>query len=370
MTTLLPTRERMYAALTARDPAFEGIFFTAVKTTHIFCRPTCRAKTPRLENVDFFPCATDALAAGYRPCLRCRPTELAPRPPALVARLREAVEHAPGGRLTDKELLALEIEPTTARRQFRRYYGVTFHAWQRARRLGLALGDVRAGRPLAEAGAERGYGSASAFRDAFSKTFGQPPGQARKAVQGDTASGGCLFESRYETPLGSMIALADERGLRLLEFADRRGLPREVENLRRRLRAAVVPGTNAHLQAIGRELAEYFAGRRQKFTVPLAPVGSDFQLRVWDQLCAIPHGETRAYAHIAAAIGQPRAVRAIGRTNGSNMLCLVIPCHRVIRADGALCGYGGGVWRKRWLIDHERGMIGQGNLALDQPRTA
>ena len=347
--TLLPTRERMYAALTARDSAFEGIFFIAVKTTRIFCRPTCRAKTPRLENVDFYPRAADALAAGFRPCLRCRPTELTPRPPALVERLRDAVERAPGGRLTDKELLALEIEPTTARRQFRRYFGVTFHAWQRARRLGLALGDVRAGGGVAETGAKRGYESASAFRDAFAKTFGQSPGAARN-------EGACLLESRYETPLGAMVALADERGLRLLEFTDRRGLPREVENLLRRLRAAVVPGTNAHLAAIGRELAEYFAGRREKFTVPLAPVGSEFQLRVWDQLCAIPAGETRSYAQIAAAVGAPRAVRAIGRANGSNALCLVIPCHRVIRSDGALCGYGGGIWRKRWLLDHERGM--------------
>lgn len=349
----LPTRERMYAALLARDPAFEGIFFTAVKTTHIFCRPTCRAKTPRLENVAFYPRAADALAAGFRPCLRCRPTEPTPRPPALVERLRDAVERARGGRLTDKELLALDIEPTTARRQFRRYFGVTFHAWQRARRLGLALGDVRAGNDLSKTGARRGYESASAFRDAFARTFGQSPGAARANT--DT---GCLLESRYETPLGAMIALADEHGLRLLEFTDRRGLPREVENLRRRLRAAVVPGTNAHLARIGVELEEYFAGRREKFSVPLAPVGSDFQGRVWDQLCAIPAGETRSYANIAAAVGVPRAVRAIGRANGSNAFCLVIPCHRVIRSDGALCGYGGGVWRKRWLLDHERRMQG------------
>ncbi len=360
---LLPSRERMYAALTARDSAFEGIFFTAVKTTHIFCRPTCRAKTPRLENIDFYFRAADALAAGFRPCLRCRPTEAAPRPPALVARLRDAVEAAPGGRLTDKDLLALAIEPTTARRQFRRYFGVTFHAWQRARRLGLALSDVRAGRALPATQTESGYESASAFRAAFTKTFGRTPGQARATSD----VGGCLLEARYETPLGAMVALADERGLRLLEFTDRRGLPREVENLRRRLRATVVPGTTAHLAAIGRELAEYFAGRRKKFSVPLAPVGSDFQLRVWDQLCAIPSGETRSYADIAAAVGSPRAVRAIGRTNGSNMLCLVIPCHRVIRSDGALCGYGGGVWRKRWLIDHERNMA---SAPAAQPRTA
>jgi AraC family transcriptional regulator of adaptative response/methylated-DNA-[protein]-cysteine methyltransferase len=343
---LLPPSETMYRALVDRDSSFEGIFFAGVRTTGIFCRPTCTAKKPARENVDFFATSSEALHGGYRPCLRCHPMDPDKRPPQLIERLRAEVERAPGGRLTDKELAAMAIDPSTARRQFKRHYGMTFQAYHRARRLGVALREVRRGGRVDQAKNGSGFESASGFREAFTKIFGEPPTTARTRLP--------MFAERIETPLGGVIAVADDKGLRLLEFADRRALETELSILRKRLRTNVVPGEHPHLEAIRSQLADYFSGRKLEFDVPLAPVGSDFQLRAWEILRSIPVGETRSYSWMAKYLGDENARRAVGRANGTNMICIVIPCHRVIRADGTLCGYGGGLWRKKWLLDHER----------------
>lgn len=336
----------MYRALARRDAAYEGVFFTGVKTTGIFCRPTCRAKKPKPENVEFFPTINEALHGGYRPCRLCRPMDSTRPVPPLVERLRRAVEESVEGRVADKELAAMGIEPSTARRQFQAYHGMTFHAYQRARRMGLALRDVKAGHPVIDVQLARGYESTSGFREAFTRIFGTPPRRA--------GTGHCLLAQRIETPLGTMLALADEHGLRLLEFANRRALEREIALLRRRLKCAIVPGSNATLEKTRRQLSRYFAGESLAFNLPLAPVGSPFQLRVWTELQKIAPGRTRSYVELARRLGIPKAPRAVGRANGSNMMSVVIPCHRVIRADGSLCGYGGGIWRKQRLLEHER----------------
>jgi AraC family transcriptional regulator of adaptative response/methylated-DNA-[protein]-cysteine methyltransferase len=343
---LLPPTETMYRALVNRDPSFEGIFFVGVRTTGIFCRPTCTAKKPARENVDFFASSSEALESGYRPCLRCHPMEPGKRPPGLIERLRAEVERAPGGRLTDKELTALAIDPSTARRQFKRHYGMTFQAYHRARRMGLALSEVRKGSRVDEARNGSGFESQSGFREAFTKIFGEPPTTVRTRTP--------LFAERIDTPLGAMIAVVDDEGLRLLEFIDRRATERELSILRRRLRTNVVPGEHRYLIAVRQQLADYFCGKRLEFDIPLAPVGSAFQLRAWKILQSIPVGETRSYSWMAERLGDENARRAVGRANGTNMICIIIPCHRVIRADGTLCGYGGGLWRKKWLLDHER----------------
>ncbi len=343
---LLPPSETMYRALVNRDPSFEGIFFVGVRTTGIFCRPTCTAKKPARENVDFFPTPGEALHSGYRPCLRCHPMDPDKRPPRLIERLRTEVERAPDGRLTDKELAAMAIDPSTARRQFKRHYGMTFQAYHRARRMGLALREVHKGARVEEARNGSGFESESGFREAFTRIFGEPPTTAKTR--------GGLFAQRIETPLGAMIAVADDEGLRLLEFIDRRATERELSTLRKRLRTNVVPGEHRHLTATRQQLDNYFSGKQLEFDIPMAPVGSDFQLRAWKILRSIPVGETRSYSWMAERLGDRNARRAVGRANGTNMICIVIPCHRVIRADGTLCGYGGGLWRKKWLLDHER----------------
>lgn len=347
----LPTRRTMYRALSRRDAAYEGVFFTAVKTTGIFCRPTCKAKRPHLANVEFFPTVTEALHGGYRPCRLCRPMDSSRPIPALVEKLRRTAEAASDGRVSDKDLVAMGIEPTTARRQFRAYHGMTFHAYQRARRMGLALRDVQGGAGVTDAQLKRGYLSVSGFRQAFARVFGAAPHAAKNAA--------CLLARRIETPLGTMLALADDSGLRLLEFVDRRGLERELVVLRQRLKCVIVPGVHPTLDAAERQIGEYFRGERMTFELPLAPVGSAFQLKVWRELGVIPVGTTRSYLEMARRLGVPRAPRAIGRANGSNMLALVIPCHRVINADGSLCGYAGGLWRKQRLLEHEQRHAGQ-----------
>src|SRR5207253_9484978 len=264
--------------------------------------------------------------------LRCHPMDPDQSPPKLIAHLRKEVDRAPGGCLTDKELAAMSIDPSTARRQFKRHDGMTFQAYHRARRMGLALREVRKGERVAEVRNGSGFESESGFRDAFTRIFGEPPTAAK-------AQGG-LFAERIETPLGAMLAIADDEGLRLLEFVDRRAMERELSILRRRLHTNVVPGQHRHLDAIRWQLADYFSGKNLEFDIPLAPVGSQFQLRAWKILQSIPVGETRSYSWMAKRLGDENARRAVGRANGTNMICIVIPCHRVIRADGTLCGYG------------------------------
>src|SRR5438132_1983921 len=329
MPELLPPPDTMYRALLDRDSRFEGIFYAGVRTTGIFCRPTCPAKKPERVNVDFFATPSEALHSGYRPCLRCHPMDPDQSPPKLIARLREEVDRAPDGRITDKELAALSIDPSTARRQFKRHYGMTFQAYHRARRMGLALSEVRKGSRVDEARNGSGFESESGFREAFTRIFGDPP-TAAKARQP-------TFVERIDTPLGTLVAVVDDKGLRLLEFADRRATERELSVLRRRLRTNIVPGEHRYLDAIRSQLADYFSGKKLEFDTPVAPVGSDFQLRAWKILRSIPVGETRSYSWMAERLGDENARRAVGRANGTNMICIVIPCHRVIRADGTLC---------------------------------
>ncbi len=349
----LPKPDEMFRAVLARDPSYEGVFVVAVKTTGIFCRPTCPAKKPRRENVEFFAGASEALHAGYRACKRCQPMSAgAGEEPEWVAHLLKRIDRQPEARLRERDLRAMNIEPARARRYFSRRFGMTFHAYARARRLGLALREVRGGRNATAAHLASGYNSVSGFRDAFSKAFGAPPGKASELTP--------AFARWLDTPLGAMLAIADDEGVRLLEFVDRRGLPREIELLRTRLRCAISPapaygnGTHRVLDQLQDELKRYFGGTLTTFRTPIAPFGSPFQFSVWQRLCAIPFGETRSYAAIAAEVGAAGSQRAVGTANGMNRIAIVIPCHRVVRSDGSLSGYGGGVWRKKWLIEHER----------------
>ncbi len=342
----LPAPGTMYRAFARRDPAYEGVFWLGVRTTGIFCRPTCRARQPRRENVEFFATPSEALHAGYRPCMKCRPLDHGNAPPPLVAKLLALVEREPSRRFRDSELAGFGIDASTARRQFKRYCGMTFQAYHRARRMGLALNDIRKGKTVLDSQLDQGFESGSGFRDAFNRLVGAAPSRASQV--------GVLHAQWLETPLGPMLAVADDRGLHLLDFVDRRGLERALAMLQKRLACRVLPGTHRYLAQIATELREYFAGTRTTFATPVLLTGSEFQQRVWRELLAIPAGETRSYAALAARIGAPKAVRAVGRANGDNRLSIIVPCHRVIGANGELTGYGGGLARKQKLLDLER----------------
>jgi AraC family transcriptional regulator of adaptative response/methylated-DNA-[protein]-cysteine methyltransferase len=336
----------MYRAVTRRDASYEGVFITAVRTTGIFCRPVCPAKKPRFENVEFYGSVRDALLAGYRPCRRCRPMQQNGDIPDWLVTLLDEVESDPAKRWRDADLRARAIDPSRVRRWFKANHGMTFHAYQRARRLGLALGRIRHGADLTLAAYDHGYESASGFRDAFGQLFGTTPGRSRKTD--------LLVLTRVPTPLGAMVAGATDDGLCLLEFADRPMIETQLKRLKRHLGCEMAPGDNRHIDHLAGELQEYFAGTLKEFSVPLITPGTEFQQLVWEKLREIPYGQTRSYTDQAKAVGQPAAVRAVGRANGDNRISIIIPCHRVLRADGSLCGYGGGLWRKKFLLDHER----------------
>jgi AraC family transcriptional regulator of adaptative response/methylated-DNA-[protein]-cysteine methyltransferase len=342
----LPARPEMERAYQRSDASYDGVFYLGVRTTGVFCRPSCPARKPRPENVEFFPDPAHAVSAGFRPCLRCRPLDH-DRAPAWVKRLLEAVDRRPDAPVRERDLRAMGIEPARVRRYFASRYGLTFAAYCRARRLARAFDRLRGGEEIDAAVFETGYESHSGFREAFRKAFGEPPGRVDDAA--------CIRIAWIDTPVGPMIAGASDAGVCLLEFAEPGRLERQVSALRRRYRSAVAPADHPHLTALRAELAEYFAGTRRAFSVPLDARGTPFEERVWRELLRIPYGETRAYADVARAVGSPAAVRAVGRANGMNRIAIVIPCHRVVNKSGALGGYGGGLWRKRRLLHLETG---------------
>ena len=340
-----PTTREMQRAWLTRDASYDGVFFLAVRTTGIFCRPSCPARKPQPRNVEYFPSPAAALHAGYRPCKRCRPLETDGRPPAWLRKIQRAQETEPSSRLRDDDLRALGIDPARVRRYFKQQYGMTFQAYDRARRMGLALNAVHNGSDIVMTAYDHGFESSSGFRDAFERTFGGPPGKRRHAE--------CAVAGMMESPLGPILAAATPAAVCHLSFADERDMQELGEDIRRLSGLAVVPGTNEHLDRLRAELGEYFTGRRRDFTVPLETHGTDFQLAVWQGLRRIPYGKTISYAELAKRVGRPDAQRAVGQANHRNPISIVIPCHRVVNASGELGGYGGGLWRKRWLLDLE-----------------
>lgn len=336
----------MYRALAERDGTFDGVFFAAIRTTGIFCRPTCSAKKPRPENVEFYPSVRDALVAGYRPCRRCDPMQPNGAAPAWIENLLQRVDEDPARRWKDADLRAAAFDPARVRRWFLRHHGLTFQAYQRARRLGLALGQLRQGEKWEGVGYTHGFESASGFHDAFTRTFDAAPNRATDLAP--------IVVTRLLTPLGPMIAGATPEGLCLLEFADRRMLETQLDRIRKWFRRPTVPGSNEHIEKVKSELDNYFTGKLTNFTVPLLLNGTDFQVSAWKELMRIPYGHTISYEQQARGMGRPGAQRAVGRANGDNRIAIVVPCHRVVKQNGDLCGYGGGLWRKKFLLDLER----------------
>jgi AraC family transcriptional regulator of adaptative response/methylated-DNA-[protein]-cysteine methyltransferase len=334
-----------YKALTNKDPQYEGLFFAAIKTTGIFCRPTCRARKPKKENVEFFPTAKDALANGYRPCKICRPLEYPDDTIKEVRPILREIESNPGSRITDYELTKRGIEPSKVRRWFLKNHGMTFHAYQRMLRINNALRNIKKGNKVIEAAYDAGYESLSGFQHSFRKTTSGKPSEIKNRR--------VLSFERISTPLGPMIAIGNDDGLYLLEFTDRRMLETELKQLEKYFNASILPGSNKHISELKSQLAEYFEGKRKQFDIPLKVFGTEFQRKAWDALIGIPYGKTRSYKKQAEIIGHPKAVRAVGTANGCNRIAIVIPCHRVIGENGKLTGYGGGLWRKQWLLDHE-----------------
>ena len=344
---LMPSRKAMERAFQQRDAEFDGLFLAGVKTTGIYCRPSCPARRPLRENCEYFATVEDAARAGYRACKRCDPASAGGSAPAWVARLLERLDSEGAGRLTGSDLAALGVDAARVRRWFQRHHGMTFAAFCRARRMGKSLDSLRRGESLDDVALGHGYESHSGFRDAFGRQFGRPPGSARDRA--------CITTRILESPVGPLLVGAVDDGVCLLEFSDPQRTARQVKVLEQSLGLTSIPGEHRWLTTLDLELKGYFAGALRSFSVPLVVRGTRFQESVWAALQGIPYGKTWSYEQLAERAGHPGACRAVGTANGRNRLAILIPCHRVVNKGGALGGYGGGLWRKRILLALERG---------------
>ncbi|MHA6263049.1 bifunctional transcriptional activator/DNA repair enzyme AdaA [Arenibacterium sp. CAU 1754] len=341
----LPDHETLYDALVRRDPDWDGRAFVGVTSTGIFCRLTCPARNPKPENCRFYDSVAACLDAGFRACKRCHPMTPQAQADPSVQSLLAALHADPSRRWREQDVAALGHDPSTVRRAFKRQFGCTFLDMARRLRMQAGLDTLSSGGRVIDAQLEAGFDSPSAFRDAFARHLGLAPGAFSKS--------GLLLADWIDTPLGAMIAVSDDRHLHLLEFLDRKALPGELRKLHRMVRGDIGFGRPAPTEQTAQQLREFFAGARREFSVPLALHGSAFAQSVWRALQTIPAGQTRSYSQIAEQIGRPDAVRAVARANGANQIAILIPCHRVIGADGSLTGYGGGLWRKQKLIEIE-----------------
>ncbi|OYW46564.1 MAG: bifunctional transcriptional activator/DNA repair enzyme protein Ada [Sphingomonadales bacterium 32-68-7] len=342
----MDSTELMQAAFAARDRSYDGRFVVAVTTTNIYCRPSCPARRPRPENTRFYASAEQAREAGFRPCRRCEPDG--------VTRDRAAVELAIdllrqadariGPRISLAELAAeTGYSPSHMQRVFTRATGLSPAAYARA------LREERARVALSTAGAvtgaiyEAGFESASRFYDSMEGKLGMTPSAWVRGGAGAT-----IRWAVVATTLGPMLVAATDRGVCRLSFDE------TAEDLAVRFpNADLVEGGEAFAELLARVI-EAVERPGAGHDIPLDVQGTAFQQRVWAELRRIPAGETRSYAQIAAAAGHPGAVRAAGSANGANAVAVLIPCHRVIRADGSLGGYAYGLDIKRELLERER----------------
>jgi len=353
-----------YAAITVRDPAADGRFFVCVRTTGIFCRPVCPARTPLARNVTFVGTAAEAVAAGFRACKRCRPDAI-PGSAAwsgTAASVRRALDLIDAGKLDDNPDRRAKVEDLgdglglgerQVRRLFAKHVGAPPVAVAQAKRLAAANELIDAGHlPLGEVALAAGFGSVRRFNELYRTVHGETPAARRARVTKGTPMH--LTLSRYGAPEADLLLVTDGDTLRALDFTDFE--PRMRTLLQRHYGTVTLTGGTVP-EMIAAALDAYFAGDLTALdAVPVATGGTDFQRAVWAALRAIPAGTTTGYGALAAALGKPGAARAVGLANGSNPIGIVVPCHRVIGADGTLTGYAGGVERKEWLLKHEGAM--------------
>ena len=340
MTDDTPEPDSCWSAVQRRDRAFDGRFVTGVLTTGIYCRPSCAARHPARRNVRFFATGAEARTAGLRACKRCRPDEVARDEAAVLAAI-DAIKAGDGATLA--ELAALTgYSPAHFQRVFARATGLSPAAYARALKEERARAALGQATRVTDAIYDAGYGSASRFYDDTKGRLGMDASDWRDGGRGRT-----IHWSVVDTSLGAMLVAATERGVCCLSFGE------GEDELRARF-------PQAELVAGGEEFRELFervaAAVERPGTgtdIPLDVQGTAFQQRVWQALREIPPGETRSYGELAAALGNPKASRAVGGANGANRIAVLIPCHRVIAADGGLGGYAYGTEIKRELLARE-----------------
>jgi AraC family transcriptional regulator, regulatory protein of adaptative response / methylated-DNA-[protein]-cysteine methyltransferase len=338
--------DERWTAVLRRDMSADGAFFYGVRTTGVFCRPSCASRLPRRENVDFFASADDARAAGYRECKRCQPGGL-PRELEIVNRACAALDADPQQRLTLAQLSdAVHVSPFHLQRLFKRVVGVSPRQYQAAQR-GAALRDaLQRGADVTRATVDAGFGSPSRMYGMAAAELGMAPSVYRRKGAG--------LRVRYasaQTSLGLVLVATTDKGICKIAFGDDEA--QLLDDLREEFASAELIDDPKRLAPFVAQIDAYLRGTRQRFDLPLDIAATAFQQRVWEALRHIPYGETRTYSQIAEAVGSPRAVRAVANACASNPVALAIPCHRVIQKGGALAGYRWGVARKATLLDTE-----------------
>jgi AraC family transcriptional regulator of adaptative response/methylated-DNA-[protein]-cysteine methyltransferase len=335
-----------WEALETRDTHMDGVFFFAVVTTGVYCRPSCPARRPHRENVIFFPRRDAAERAGFRPCKRCKPDRERTRDAhaELVENIcRHLEEHLDEAVTLDGLSRQLGLSPFHLQRTFKAATGITPRAYADFCRLAAFKDGLRAGRPVTTALYDAGYGSSSRLYERAASQLGMTPTAYRR--------GGAGLAIRYdvlETPVGKLLVGATDKGICAIQLGDSER--KLEESVRAEFPAANLERDPAFLAPWAGRLREHLDGRLQKLDVPLDIQATAFQRRVWEYLQTIPYGSTRSYGEIAKALKQPRAARAVARACASNPVAVVIPCHRVVRGDGLSGGYRWGAARKRKLL--------------------
>lgn len=335
------TDDRAWQAVLARDRSFDGRFVTGVLSTGIYCRPSCSARHPRRENVRFFRAPVAAEAAGLRPCLRCRPGDVA-RDEEALSRALELIGTAEEMPSLGDLAGATGYSPTHFQRLFKRAVGLSPSEYARALRVRRAGDAMSQGANVTEAIYEAGFGASSRFYAASEGKLGMKPSAWRDGGRGVT-----IHWAVVPTSLGEMLVAATEKGVCRLSFAEAR------EQLAVRFPNAELVEGSAEFAGLLEQVVSAVERPGDSRAIPLDVQGTAFQEAVWRELQRIPPGETRTYAQIAAAVGKPGAVRAAGSANGANNVAVLIPCHRVIRSDGTLGGYAYGLEIKRKLLQRE-----------------
>ena len=327
-----------YQALLERNANYIDVFYVGVKTTLVFCISTCSAKKPKKENVDFFSSFKETLQYGYVPCKICNPIENTNKIPDQVQRAIQIVKENLKEKTTDHKLLQNNINPKAVRVWFKKHRHLTFHTFQRMWRINNAYKELEKSKKIIDAALGFNY-TYKYLTEKKSST------NARQQV---------IFISRIHTPLGPMFVCATEEGVCLLEFTDRRMLETEFKDIQKRLGAKILVGKNKYIKQINKELDEYFLGKRKHFDVLLNMLGTEFQKLAWKSLQKIPYGSTTTYQKQAEKISKGD-IKPTVSANGYNKISIIIPCHRVISENKELQGYGGGIERKKWLIEFEKG---------------
>ena len=338
--------ETAWQAVLGRDETTDGSFVYGVLTTGVYCRPACPSRRPRRENARFFETPAAAEAAGFRECRRCRPKSDAASKQLVDAarrRLEMDIEEAPG---LDALANELGVSAGHLQRTFKRLTGVSPRQYAANLRAEAFKAHLRGGDDVTTATYAAGYGSISRVYDRASRPLAMTPGSYRRGGEGMLVA-----YTITQTPVGRVLLAATERGVCFIAIGDN---DEEIEGALRREypRAEVVRGDDA-IRRYADALQDYVSSGLRDTSLPLDLKGSAFQLLVWRALQAIPSGETRTYREIAIAIGRPAAVRAVARACATNPLPLVVPCHRVVRGDGAIGGYRWGTSKKKALLEAE-----------------